>query len=139
MQTEMMSRLLKDGKIIERRWEIKLRDVGDAIDAETKDQLDLWGYEPDDMIILYEVRPNVWSFRATSTWDAIEQGIKIGDEWIFEGDRVEPNDPQYRSGVVEFSNGAFRTHRLKDNAFDYFPIMGLTYKHIGNIHDKEKG
>ena len=141
---ELMLRLIKDDKIIQRRWEVQLKDVGDALDAETKDQLDLWGYEPTDMLILYEVRPNVWSFRATDTWDSVELGIKVDESWWFEGDIINVNDNNITIPTLVYDKDKFawtvECKEWNERGIEYTleHVMGGYHKRIGNIHEEEK-
>jgi len=123
VMTEMMLRLIKDGKIVG-YINIDEDGIGQSEDSLTH----FSGY---------------CSHITAISYNSFEQGIKVGDEWWFEGDKI-----QFKTFEAEIKN-SWDERVLKHNGVGfyfnmadywnpYLPIDIWEMKRIGNIHEEGK-
>ena len=130
-QTELMLRLIKDGKIVGYEWHqynpvekrmFVYRVVGRELSSNS---LDWEGYPHIHFILEY---------------DSFELGIKVGDEWWFEGDIVRREWQRNINGTLKYDG--FRWLVEPDiKEFPFYIHDKTDFKHwnrIGNIHEEEK-
>ena len=123
-QTEDMKRLLKDGKIVGKLWFV------------------------DGSILQSQWEPTFWTKLETCItechvirFDSFEQGIRVGDEWWFEGDLIKINCPPYNGEIVELSITIYGTPSIRDKGFPFMYLdsfMPEVIEYSGNIHEKEQ-
>lgn len=118
-QTEMMIRLLKDGKIVGR--EYKMTTCGETITSRK------------------EINGLAYLEGKNIDHDSFELGIKQDNgEWFFEGDILTDTIFGYEVFVLHYHNGAFCYNRPIDRDFAH-SIKTLDdvfeWKCLGNIHE----
>jgi len=117
MQKELMLRLLKDGKIVGYLW---------LLDDEIN--------QSKDMEEWYAIC-NPLTFIGSDgyiDYDSFELGIKVGDEYWFEGDEVLTDEAGWEGHIV-FTGSAFI---VKDDIGGFASYCNWDkYKRIGNIHE----
>jgi len=123
MQTELMLRLIKDGKIVGYKhitpdWdktlkmgEIEYTKVNSITEFNAGFMLHRW-----DCI----------------SYDSFELGIKVGDEWWFEGDIVKTDEADWIGHIV-FSGSEFIV--VDDIGGFCSHCQWENFKRIGNIHE----
>lgn len=134
-QTEEMKQLIKDGKIVGRKWTMTLADASGYVSlSEYIDPNKVgWFSECSLIDVYFEGDEKEGSFNPLD-YDSFEAGIKVGDEWWFEGDRG--NYKTYGNFTLSFRYGGFcidfdLPHKV------IVAINGLrNAKHSGNIHEE---
>jgi len=119
-QTEMILRLIKDGDIVG----YEKRSIKGYIEVKHRhichDNEERWYYGAFD-----------------DNHDSFELGIKVGDEYWFEGDRLsEMYHGCYHKGIIEFKDGCFLVEWDDDELTDFLRNVD-DMKRIGNIHEQE--
>ncbi len=83
--------------------------------------------------------------------DSYDPGIKVGDDWWFEGDRIEavesPSDINKWIGIIRYNkcSGCFNIKWSFNKLIRITDMFGMIgnyshfhiFKHIGNIHQEE--
>jgi hypothetical protein len=131
-QTESMSRLIKDGKIVGYEYhttinsQSNIQAIYHSTDKNIRDNIvNLLDYTDDEIeyVIIY---------------DSFEQGIKIYDNWYFEGDVT------HWKGINELGRNVDEKHIIVFNGFEFtldgytdlqFAFNNQNIKIIGNVHD----
>ncbi len=159
MQSELRLRLLKDEEIVGQKWTLTLDDASGYVSfMEYNDPSICADLSGDSLVDIYlYAGEEEWIFGAID-YDSFELGIKVGEEWWFEGDIVQRGTHKYEliynsdSGgwllkvfscdctgandcptVIRFSVGL-----MDMNICDKTLVVDkIIYKRIGNIH-KEK-
>lgn len=132
-QTELMLRLLKDGKIVGYE---KHNNGGIAHSKSCKkDFLPIFAIpeHPHGKNILCH------TFPCFINHDSFEQGIKVGDEWWFEGDIIQRPIPKIPLIIRYCGRFGWNLYRINEEDTDFIWFNDDSYKRIGNIHEEITG
>jgi len=139
-QTEEIKRLLKDGKIVGLEWITSITNIpSDKMDDDLLERLEYAPSGINDIILHFwaTIQKLEYSMVDEPIHDSFEHGIKIGDEWWFEGD-VIANSAGVMLGVLKIAKED-KGFAVVDNNGHYsridIVIEFAKGKVIGNIHD----
>ncbi len=155
-QTEMMLRLLLKGKIVGYEWKLSSKrwhsDECTGFRKKNEENPNLricypcrGTHEDSSLGRAYSTDMKNWNGKEIEH-DSFELGIKVGDEWWFEGDKFIPKEDD-RKFVLNFTGEAWWIHSIDDKEIGDsigidMPIPGIipwleNAERIGTIHDKE--
>lgn len=126
--TELMLRLIKDNKIVGYMWLSGFNtDLGLTVRWALPGEIDTY---------THPIKPCIF--------DSFDLGIKIGNEWIFDGDICQGQDNETTITFrVYYENGMFCVQYEDAGAYPLEDCLGngnwpMSTKVIGNIHEVEK-
>lgn len=139
---ELMLRLLLKGKIVGRKYLCKLSEAKTLVSIkEYNEFIFAFRYRPSDIVVIHCKTGGIWTFIDDIQFDSFEQGIKVGEDWWFAGDRIEYeiyNDNGYykNRGTITYKEGKILA--IWDNGQEVFlfNLILQKLKHLGSIHDE---
>ncbi len=149
MSTELMLRLIKDGKIVGKRWTLTLGEAKKHLDSDEYEEHQ-WArcYKDEDMVDIYYVysekhpeythfTTDQWTLCIFARYDSFDMGIKVGEEWFFEGDRISYGSNDHRiNGVLNSPTINHGWVVMKQGVSNELWEL-VNPKRIGSIYDKK--
>ena len=162
MSTELMLRLIKDGKIVGKRCTLTLGEAKKHLDSDEYEEHQ-WArcYKDEDMVDIYYVysekhpeythfTTDQWTLCIFARYDSFDMGIKVGEEWHFANSIYKYH--VYERAVLQYGSH-FDTITQRESVGWYFDCpneanelfhacsidiedLGTT-KRIGSIYDKD--
>jgi hypothetical protein len=117
-QTESMVRLLKDGKVV--------------------------GYITIEPNHIYFMNPggNQWEWKCMdeTQFDSFDPGVKVGENWFFEGDILKHITYRGTASLEQAGSGLWRLYPIGPAIRIPIPFIERAeeYRVVGNIHEEEK-
>ena len=139
-QNEEMKRLLLKGKIVANRLHCSLKQAENKLPHYLIESLKNQGVGENDLIVITCEDGEYWH-GCYVNHDSFELGIKVGDEWWFEGDMVGDvmDGKPMPEGIVTFDNEKLYWHLMGVNGEEadgiWYLLKRVKLKVIGNIHD----
>ncbi len=99
------------------------------------------GYTPSPISIM--VNEYSYSINNIKGWttkiikhNAFEQGIKVGDDWLFEGDRFVSYDSDFNRYILVWRSAIPEFQENGNDSMIALPQRIANMEHVGNIHER---